>query len=171
LPVPAAKITTRRAARWATARFGTVSVERLGEGSDREGRQHDSIAAGAGQRRLQRQRVDHRGQHAHLVAGDPVESRGDQLGAAEDVASADDQANLDPVTHQFGDLAGNAIEDLGFDAAITAPGERLTAELQQDAPVAVGHARCLRATQPPWTWAITSAAKFSCFFSMPSPTS
>jgi preprotein translocase subunit YajC len=46
------------------------------------------------QRVLHRQRVHHRGQHAHVVAGDPVHAAGGQAGAAEDVAAADHQADL-----------------------------------------------------------------------------
>src|SRR3546814_656832 len=40
---------------------------------------------------LHGQRVDHRGQHAHVVAGDPVHAAGGQARATEDVAAADHQ--------------------------------------------------------------------------------
>ena len=38
----------------------------------RDGRQHFRVDAELAQRRGQRQRVDHGGQHAHMVAGHPV---------------------------------------------------------------------------------------------------
>ena len=44
---------------------------------------------------LHGQRVHHRGQHAHVVGARPLHAGGGQRAAAEDVAAADDQAELD----------------------------------------------------------------------------
>src|SRR5690606_22395771 len=56
--------------------------------------QHAHARAGLLQRVLHGERVDDGGQHAHLVAGHPVHAAGRQARAAEDVAAADDHADL-----------------------------------------------------------------------------
>jgi hypothetical protein len=46
------------------------------------------------ERVLQRQGVDHRGQHAHVIGGHPVHAGLGQTGTAENVAPADHHADL-----------------------------------------------------------------------------
>ena len=53
------------------------------------------------ERILHRERVHHRGQHAHLVGGDPVHAGPREPGAAEEVAAADHDRDLRAVlTHR-----------------------------------------------------------------------
>ena len=63
---------------------------------------HASVEADAFHGRLQRQRVDHRRQHPHVVGGGAVHPARAGRDAAEDVAAADDDGGLD--TH-FLDIA------------------------------------------------------------------
>jgi hypothetical protein len=62
---------------------------------------------------LQGEGVDHRRQHAHVVALRAVHARARALEAAEDVASADDDADLHAEPVQLGDLGGDALQGLG----------------------------------------------------------
>ena len=54
-----------------------------------------------------------------------------QLGAAEEVAAADDDGDLDAVDRR-GDLAGHLADDVGVHAELS-PAERLARQLQEDA--------------------------------------
>ena len=47
------------------------------------------------ERILQRERVHDRGEHAHVVARDAVHAGAREAGAAEEVAAADDDGDLD----------------------------------------------------------------------------
>ena len=62
---------------------------------DVERRLHARHEARAVHRVLQRQRVDDRGEHAHVVGLGPVHADGARLHAAEDVPPANDDADLD----------------------------------------------------------------------------
>ena len=53
--------------------------------------------------------------------------------AAEDVAAADDDGQLDPLAGDPGGLLGDPADLLGADAALAGPAEALAGELQQDA--------------------------------------
>ena len=55
---------------------------------------------------MQRQRVDYRGEHPHLVALYAVEAAADALQTAEDVAAADDDAYLGACGGRGADLFG-----------------------------------------------------------------
>ena len=85
------------------------------------------------ERVLQRQRVDDRGEHAHVVGGRAVHALGAGREAAEQVAAADDDRRLDAEPLDLADV----LRDLGGDCRVDA--ERLLAhqgfagELQQDA--------------------------------------
>src|SRR5690606_31614358 len=61
---------------------------------DLDGAHDPDLAAELFQGVLHGQGVDDRGEHAHLVAGDAVHAGGGQAGAAEDVATADDQGDF-----------------------------------------------------------------------------
>src|SRR5690606_10283514 len=100
---------------------------------------HPDLGAALFQRVLHGQRVDHGGEHAHLVAGDPVHAAGGQPRAAEDVAAADHHADLGPGLLGLDDLAGQAVDDLGVDAVVLVAHQRLAGQLEQDA--AVGEVR------------------------------
>ena len=53
---------------------------------------------------LQRERVDDRAQHAHVIAGDAFDAAFAALKAAEDVAAADDDDDFDAELADFADL-------------------------------------------------------------------
>ena len=84
---------------------------------------------------LQGQRVDHGGQHAHVVAGGPVHPARAGRDAAEDVAAPDDHRELDAQPHHLGELLGDAADDVGIDAVPLTTRQRLARDLEQDAPV------------------------------------
>ena len=75
-------------------------------------RRHDpGVGAQALESVLQRQRIDHRGEHPHVIGRHPVHAGARQPRAAEDVAAAQYDRDLDPHLGQLADLAGDALED------------------------------------------------------------
>jgi hypothetical protein len=84
---------------------------------------------------LHRQRVHHRGQHAHVVAGDAIHAGRGKAGAAEDVAAADDYTDLHAGALDLDDLVGQSADDLGVDAVVGLAHQCFTGELEQDAAV------------------------------------
>ena len=94
LPVPAAKITTRPFSMCRTRAAADIG---LGDRRHRDRRQDAGVDADLLERVLQRQRVHHRRQHAHIIGAGPVEALGGAGQAAEDVAAADDEAELMPL--------------------------------------------------------------------------
>jgi hypothetical protein len=87
------------------------------------------------ERVLQREGVDDRGQHAHVVAGGAVEAELAGREAAEDVAAADHQRDLYAHLVDALDLFRDRLDDAEVDAVIARPAKRLTAQLQEDAVV------------------------------------
>ena len=81
---------------------------------------------------LQRQGVHDGAEHAHVVGAVAGHAPLGELGAAEEVAPADDDGHLHPGEHRLGDLAGGVGDDVGVQAH-RAPAEHLSGELQQDA--------------------------------------
>ena len=75
---------------------GAAADERLGDAVHADGRHQPRLAVERFERVLQREAVDHRGQHAHVVGGGFLDAgvAGRELGAAEDVAAADDDGDL-----------------------------------------------------------------------------
>ncbi len=89
--------------------------------------------AGFFDRVLHRERVHDGREHAHVVAGHAVHARGLQARAPEDVAAADDDADLDAFVLHFDDLAREALQHFGIDAVVGAAHQRFARELQEDA--------------------------------------
>jgi hypothetical protein len=83
---------------------------------------------------LQRHRVDHRGEHAHVVGAGRGPCPWEARQAAEDVAAADDDGHLCAFTHHRGELGGEVVDDVRVDAE-PAPAEDLPGELEQDPAV------------------------------------
>jgi hypothetical protein len=73
---------------------GAAADVRLGDLRHVDGRLHPGRLAEALERVLQRQRVDDRGQHAHVVGGRAVHAARARGQAAEDVAATDDDRRL-----------------------------------------------------------------------------
>ena len=70
------------------------------------------------ERILQRQRVHHRRQHAHIIGAGAVEALGGGGHAAEDVAAADDQAQLVALLLRAAISLGEPARRVGIDAEL-----------------------------------------------------
>ena len=69
----------------------------------------------------ERQRVDHGGQHAHVVGRDPIQLAARAGDAAEDIAAAHHHADLDAGRGHAGDLLRQAVDAIGIDAELAPP--------------------------------------------------
>ena len=76
-------------------------------------------------RRLERERVHHRGQHAHVVGARPVDADLRRHQPAKDVAAADHEANLGARRGSRDDIAGDPGNHAKVDAVAFVAGERL----------------------------------------------
>ena len=85
------------------------------------------------ERVLQRQRVDHRRQHAHVVGGRAVHAARAGGDAAEDVAAADDDGGLDAHALDFGDVLGDLRRDGRIDAVGLLAHQGFAGEFEEDA--------------------------------------
>jgi hypothetical protein len=86
---------------------------------------------------LERDRVDYRGKHAHVVGGNPVHV--DRLlgDSAKEVASADDDADLAAERVDGGDFCGNFMDEDSIDAEALARGQGFSRDLEEDSFVHV----------------------------------
>ena len=100
-----------------------------------QGRHDARVRALTFERVLHRQRVDDRGQHAHLVGRHAVHARLGQTRAAKDVAAADHEPDLDAPGGDFGDLVRNSTDDGRIDAVLLAAQQRFATEFQQNPPI------------------------------------
>lgn len=96
------------------------------------------------QRVLQGQGVDHRRQHAHVVALRPVHPGGRALEPTENVAAAHHDPHLHAQVVELCQLAGGQLHDPRVQAKSVGPGQRLAAEFQHDPPVTKIWVRCRR---------------------------
>src|SRR5690606_23702572 len=78
--------------------------------------------------------VHDRAEHAHVVGACAVEAALGELRAAEEVAAADDDGDLDALGDRVRDLPGDALDDVGRETDLPAA-ERLARELEEHAPV------------------------------------
>ena len=85
-----------------------------------------------------RERVDHRGEHPHVVGGDAVHALGAVGDAAEDVAAAADHRDLEAQVVDFLDLGRDVVGEVAVDAEGLGSEKRLARELEQDALVGEG---------------------------------
>ena len=94
---------------------------------------HDAdIGIDTFERVLQSQGVHYRGQHAHMVAGDTVDSGFSEAGAAENVAAANDDGNFDPELGNITDFYGDPVNDDRVNAVVFLAQQRFAAEFQKD---------------------------------------
>ena len=107
--------------------FGIEFADRL----HADGREHAALHAGGVEGGAEGEAVDDRGAHAHLVALHAVETFARAAQAAEDVASADDYADLDAEGGGLFDLCGVFVEAFGVDAVPLLAGEAFAAEFEQ----------------------------------------
>ena len=97
-------------------------------GGGEDFRLHAQAADGAGDG----ERVHDRGEHAHAVARDAVETLAHALQAAEEVAAAVDDRHLVAGLDGFNDFAGVAHEVILIDSFACGAAQGLTAQLQQN---------------------------------------
>src|SRR5665647_645405 len=122
--------------------------ERLGHGLDLDGRDVARVGPGLVEGRLQGDAVDDGGQHAHLVGRALVDAVLDAPGAAEEIAAADHDGDVDAEIVDFLDLAGDGDGPLEIDAGGDVAEEGFARDLEQDALVGrlgCGHRLRLRA--------------------------
>ena len=81
---------------------------------------------------LQGDAVDHGGQHAHVVGGGAVDAQLAGPDAAEKIAAAGDDGDLDSQVVDFLDLGSDAADDVMVDAERVLALQGFAAELQQD---------------------------------------
>ena len=77
------------------------------------GRLHARFDADLGQRAAQRQRVDHRGQHSHVIRGRSIHPANGRRRAAPDISAADDYRNLHPEAVDVLDSVSDLTDDCG----------------------------------------------------------
>ena len=82
---------------------------------------------------LQREGIDDRGQHAHVIGRDPVHKLGLLGHAAEEVAAADHDGDFDSQTMYLGDFGGDLVDTRIVHPEALAGGQRFTGDFQQDA--------------------------------------
>src|SRR5271166_972724 len=85
------------------------------------------------QRILQRKSVDHRSQHAHVIGRDAVHELGLLGHAAEEVAAADHDGDLNTQAMHFGKLSGDFMHALVVDSEALAGSQRLAGYLKKNA--------------------------------------
>ena len=107
------------------------------------------------ERVLQRQCIHDGGEHAHVIAGHAIHAGTGKAGAAEDVAAADDNGDLDTAFPRRRDFTGDALDGPGLDPVIQFAHQRLTAQFQQYATV--------------WKLGVTHVQAFSSLFPGPLP--
>ena len=84
---------------------------------------------------LQRETVDNRGQHSHVIAGRPFDAPLASGQAAENVPSANDDDDLDAKLAHFADLTGHVVNALRANTDARFASQRLATELEQDATI------------------------------------
>ena len=85
----------------------------LGDLGDLDRRHHAGVGTRLLERVLERQRVEHRGQHPHVVGGGPVHAGRRALEAAVDVAGADHDRDLHPRAATLVDLVRDPLDPSG----------------------------------------------------------
>ena len=84
---------------------------------------------------LHGQGIHDRGQHAHVVTGDPVHAGSGQALAPKDVTATDDQGELNARVRQPLHLRGKPAHDAGIDTELAAAHEGLAAKFEQNPPI------------------------------------
>src|SRR6185436_9558824 len=73
----------------------------------------------------------HGAEHSHVVAADAVHSQLGELGSADDVAAANDQADADSHIVYLLDIVGNSLEGVKMKSGPMASGECFAGDLEQ----------------------------------------
>ena len=132
MPVPRGK--NHHAALFQVA-HGAAADEGLGHLMHFDGAQQPRQHALLFERVLQRQPVDHRRQHAHVIAGGAVDRKRFLARPAENVSAADDDGHLHAQVVHFLHFAGNAVDGFGVDPKSLRTLERFAGKFQNNASV------------------------------------
>ena len=95
-----------------------------------DGREHPGGLADLLQHVLHGQAVDDGGKHPHLVGAGALHVAAPVLGAAPEVAAADDQAHLDPLGHAGLDDLAHLPDEGKVDAPARLASQALSADIQ-----------------------------------------
>ena len=112
---------------------GAAADEGLGDLVHFDGGLHAGVDVLFFERVLQGKRVDDRGQHAHVVGGDAVHVFGLVGNAAEEIAAAHDDGDLDTEAVHIGQFGGDFVNAGGVDAEALVGGQSFAGNFQQDA--------------------------------------
>src|SRR5262249_14409119 len=112
--------------------YGPTPYVGLGHLSDLDGGEHAGVDLEPLQHVLKSQRVDHRGQPPHVIAGDPVDTVGGAGEPAVDIPTPDHQGDLHPQGVDLLDLVGDGADDLELEAGRPRAHEGFAGELQED---------------------------------------
>ena len=105
-------------------------------------------AASGFERLAESEAVQHRGQHAHVIAAHPVHAVGGGGEAAIDVAAADHEAELEAKIGGLTDIGGDLVQHLHVDAVAVLSHQGLAGELDENPAVAERSARTWLCHQP-----------------------
>ena len=99
------------------------------------------------QRAHERETIDHRGEHAHVIRGRAIHAAMRRSKPAPNVAPSDDNRQLNAKLLDLGDLFGQFLNDLGRDIVTTAFfAKRLATQFEYDTFVMIGSHRILNAS-------------------------
>src|SRR5439155_5855958 len=84
---------------------------------------------------LERERVDHRAQHAHVVGADSLHSHLGELAASYDVAASDHETDRGPQLYDVDDFVTQTIHRVEIESKSLVTGERFAREFDEDAGV------------------------------------
>src|SRR5205085_4520858 len=87
------------------------------------------------ERILQGQRIDHGRQHPHIIAGSSLDASLAAGKAAENIATTNDDDNLDAQLANFPNLFGHVLDRFGSNAHAAIAAEGLAAQFQEDPAV------------------------------------
>ncbi|MNE42361.1 hypothetical protein D3C80_1364820 [compost metagenome] len=109
---------------------GLATIVVIGHANHGNSGHHDGRDVGALKGVAHGQGVHHSGQHAHVVAGDPVHASLAQRFTAEQVATTDNQANLNADADQLANFQCHAIQNFRIDPELFRAHQGLAAKLE-----------------------------------------
>ena len=108
---------------------------RLSDAAHLDGSLHAHLHAALLQAVGQCEAVNDRREHAHMIRPGPLHPVAAVLDAAPEVAAADNNADLHARLHTLLDHVADTADHIKIQAPVGVAGQRLAADLQQDAPV------------------------------------
>ena len=84
---------------------------------------------------MNRERVDDRRQHAHLISCHTVHDFGRETRTAKDITAANHDRDLHAGSHEFMDFIGDAIQNHRIDPILLLPHQRFAAQLNEHTAV------------------------------------